>query len=192
MISVLCCSKNSIYKTLGVDCYDIDRDARTFDGSTPIIAHPPFRAWSAYCSHQAKYPPEEKELAPMCVQWLAKCGGILEHPAHSRLWSRMRIPLPGEYRNGMHCIEVNQCWWGDSRTKKTWLLLSKIDMSKLVLPPPVEVQDDRESWSKMSKDQRSATHPSFARWLIELVGTVPIISIGPIKGPQSLSKDNTL
>lgn len=100
-ISALCVSRNSAYHGLpGVVAFDIDRDARTFLGDTPIVAHPPCRAWSAFCSHQAKAPPGEKELAPMCVELLRQCGGVLEHPAHSRLWPAMGLPRPGERPGG--------------------------------------------------------------------------------------------
>ena len=132
MITVLCVARNSIYKSLGVDCYDIDRDARTYSGAESVIAHPPCRAWSAYCRHQAKPLPGEKELAPMCVEMLKRNGGVLEHPAHSRLWHELNLPLPGEpERYGLWSIEVNQSWWGDSRTKKTWLLFSGIERWQL-------------------------------------------------------------
>ena len=86
-IAVLCAARNSIYKTMeGVDVYDLDRDAKTFFGSVPIVGHPPCRSWSAFCAHQAKPLPGEKELGPLVVWMLRNNGGVLEHPAHSRLW----------------------------------------------------------------------------------------------------------
>lgn len=173
MVAVLCCSKRSVYKSFeGVDCYDIDRDARTFTGGFPVVAHPPCRSWSAYCAHQAKPLPREKELAPMCVLWLMRCGGVLEHPAHSRLWDAMELPKPGERKYGLHCVAVQQCWWGDSRTKNTWLLFSRVDLSKVNFPPKRETNGDRRTWQLMSKEQRSATHPEFARWLVEVARQV--------------------
>lgn len=170
MIAALCVSRNSIYKTLpGVDCYDMDRDVRTFNGGVPIVAHPPCRAWSAYCAHQAKPLPGEKELAPMCVNLLKQNGGVLEHPAHSRLWQALDLPRPGETRDGLWCIQVNQSWWGDTRTKKTWLLFSGVDKGDVVLPFALHnANGDRRRWQVMSKIQRAATCEPLARWLVEI------------------------
>jgi hypothetical protein len=44
-ISVLFCRKDSIYKTLNIDVWDKDRDARNFDSENVIIAHPPCWSW---------------------------------------------------------------------------------------------------------------------------------------------------
>jgi len=37
-VAVLFCRKNSNYKNMVSECYDIDRDARTFDLEIPVIA----------------------------------------------------------------------------------------------------------------------------------------------------------
>ena len=93
-VAVLCVSKNSIYKRIErVEAFDLARDARTFGGGMPVVAHPPCRSWSAYCAHQAKPLAGEKELGPLCVAWLRECGGVLEHPAHSRLFAAALIAV---------------------------------------------------------------------------------------------------
>ena len=44
-VAVLFARADSIYKTLpGCDVYDIKRDARTWPGGCPVVAHPPCRA----------------------------------------------------------------------------------------------------------------------------------------------------
>ena len=168
MVAVLCVARNSIYKTLGVDCYDIDRDAKSFAESCPIVAHPPCRAWSAFCGHQAKPLPGEKDLGPMCVGLLRSNGGILEHPAYSRLWDHCQLPKPGEPAiNGLWTLAVNQSWWGDRRSKRTWLLLAHIDPSDVELPFRLhDPRGDREQWNTMSKNTRAATPKALAEWLI--------------------------
>lgn len=169
MVAVLCVARNSIYKTLGVDCYDIDRDARSFDGNCPVVAHPPCRAWSAFCSHQAKPLPGEKDLAPMCVEILKRNGGILEHPAYSKLWEHCGLPKPGQPAvYGLWTLAVNQSWWGDRRSKRTWLLIAHIEPSLVNAPFRLhDAKGDRQRWNTMSKNTRAATPLEMAKWLIE-------------------------
>lgn len=170
-IAALCVARNSIYKEMpGVDCYDIDRGAINFPGDKPVVCHPPCRAWSAYCRHQAKPEVGEKELGPLCVGLLRACGGVLEHPAHSRLWHELKLPFPGHESSGdWWSCQVNQSWWGDTRTKKTWLLFSRIRPEDV--NPPYRLHDpmgDRRRWQVMSKNQRSASVPAFAEWLVDV------------------------
>ena len=171
-VAILCAARNSVYKEFdGVEVFDIDRDARTFDDCLPVVCHPPCRAWSAFCAHQAKPLLGEKDLAPWCVDKLRENGGVLEHPAHSRLWRHLNLPLPGEeQRGGMWSLAVKQSWWGDTRSKNTWLLFSGIERSDLP-DIPFRLHDpanDTQAWNKMSKHQRAATPKRFAEWLIEV------------------------
>lgn len=171
LVAILCASRNSIYKTMPcVDVFDAKRNARTFNGGMPVVAHPPCRAWSAFCSHQAKPLPGEKELGLWCCEQLRGCGGVLEHPAHSRLFSEANLPLPGDgIVDGLWSMRVNQSWWGDSRTKNTWLCFSKIDPASISIPFRLHSRyGDRRRWQVMSKHQRSATNSSFAEWLIDV------------------------
>jgi hypothetical protein len=168
IVAVLCVAAKSIYRSLpGVECYDLNRDVRTFAGGMPIVAHPPCRSWSAYCAHQAKPEPGEKELGPLCVEWLRKCGGVLEHPAHSRLFDACQLPKPCETQDGLWTAEVLQSWWGDTRTKTTWLCFSRIRRRSVHFPIRLhDPRGDRRRWQVMSRTQRSATHPALAEWLV--------------------------
>lgn len=172
IVAILCAARNSIYKEFKhVEVFDIDRDARRFNGGVPVVCHPPCRAWSAFCAHQAKPLLGEKDLAPMCVDKLRENGGVLEHPAHSRLWKYLGLPRPGEpEKNQLWSLAVQQSWWGDSRSKKTWLLFAGISPDKL---PDIPFRNhnpkgDTERWNRMSKTQRAATPRAFAEWLIEV------------------------
>lgn len=91
-ISALYVRKDSIYKSLGLDCYDIHRDARTFTSQNVIIAHPPCRAWGQL-SHLAKPRKDEKDLAIHALHLIRKNGGILEHPRASKLWKEYKLPM---------------------------------------------------------------------------------------------------
>jgi hypothetical protein len=171
LVSVLCASKTSVYKSLDcVDVFDIDRDCRSFDGSTPVVAHPPCRSWSAFCRHQSKATSEEKELAPWCVEQVRQCGGVLEHPAHSTLWAACNLPMPGEReRNGLWSMWVDQSWFGDTRSKSTWLLFSGVSPSRLEIPFRLhDSRGDRKRWNALSKRKRAQTPKCMADWLVSI------------------------
>lgn len=168
-VAVLCADSISVYHSIeAADVYDEKRDARTFRGGVPVVAHPPCRAWSAYCRHQAKPPPGEAELGPMCVAWLALCGGVLEHPAHSRLWAEMDLPLPGDgVRGCFWAAAVKQVWWGGPVVKNTWLLFAHIPPAAVEFPFVLhDPKGDREKWNRLSKRKRAATPEAMARWMI--------------------------
>ena len=168
-VAVLCAARNSIYHEIPeCDVYDADRDARTFDGSLPVIAHPPCRAWSAYCAHQAKPEPGEKELGLWCCQMVIRCGGILEQPAHSRLFAAGGLQHPGKGIADLWTANVWQSWWGHPVSKNTWLCFSKIPQNTVEFPFRLHDQrGDRRKWQVMSQNQRSQTCESLARWMVK-------------------------
>ena len=99
MIAVLFARDDSRYKDFNMyDVYDIDRDARTFCKKMPVIAHPPCRAWGML-SHMANPREGEKQLAYLALAQVRLNGGILEHPAGSRLWKEAPLPTGGGKMN---------------------------------------------------------------------------------------------
>ena len=44
-VTVLFVASDSIYKALGCDCYDTERNALTYRGNNPVVAHPPCQLW---------------------------------------------------------------------------------------------------------------------------------------------------
>lgn len=45
-VAALFVRRDSVYKTMScVDAFDFDRDALTFAGGMPVVAHPPCRSW---------------------------------------------------------------------------------------------------------------------------------------------------
>jgi hypothetical protein len=175
-VAVLCVARKSVYKSIpGVDAFDIVRDARSFPGGMRVLAHPPCRLWSAYCSHQAKCsnPESEKGLGIFCVDQVRKWGGVIEQPGHSRLFDACKLPKPG-WATNVHkdgfSIEVPQFWFGDQREKNTWLWFRGIlpcDLPRM--PFRLKGQGgDRRVWQLMSsKNERERTPLEFAQWLIE-------------------------
>lgn len=124
MIAILFARSDSIYKTLpGVDVYDAYRDARTWQGGSPLVAHPPCRAWGAFAMF-AKPRDDEKALAPWAIDQIRKNGGVLEHPNASKLWPAMGLPEPGKTDQfGGWTLPVNQHWFGHRAEKKTRLYI---------------------------------------------------------------------
>lgn len=170
-VAALCVAPNSGYKAMpGVDAYDKSRDVRQFAGGMPVVAHPPCRAWSAYTSHQAKPEPGEKELGLLCADHLRREGGVLEHPAHSRLFAAAGLPKPGQRIGDLFTVAVLQAWWGYPMRKATWLCFSHVDIRLLDFPYSAhDSRDglgDRRRQQLMSKHQRAATVPSLAEWLV--------------------------
>jgi hypothetical protein len=178
MISALYVRKDSIYKTLGVDCWDADRDARNWPGGNPVIAHPPCRAWGQL-SHMAKPRADEKDVALRAVTEVRRYGGILEHPATSKLWAAAGLPKPGKVDNfGGYTICVNQSWFGHKALKKTFLYIVgcphwhlppipiKFDAIEYTISSKIKKKSGRRVKREVTKIEREETPPDLARWLI--------------------------
>lgn len=151
------------YPALGVDCWDAERDATRYPGPHPVIAHPPCEAWGRY--HQ-RARQDRRHLALVAVEQVRRWGGVLEHPAHSRLWREAQLPLPGELPDawGGRTVEVEQGWWGHPAPKRTWLYVVGVE-----LPPlPHERPTAQGRVEQLAKTQRHLTPPAFARWLLSV------------------------
>lgn len=173
-VAVLCAGPRSNYLGLdGVDIFDRKRDARTFERGMPVIAHPPCRAWSVRCKHQAKPEPGEKELGIWCADQLRRWGGILEQPAHSELFAAAGLPIPGKQSSRLFwAVEVWQGWWGTPTIKRTWLAFCGIDRSQVNFPFKLcAAGGDKRAWKCLSAHQRSRTPVQFASWLVSYART---------------------
>lgn len=159
---------DSVYKSLGVDCWDIDRDARMYAGPGPVVAHPPCRAWGRLRSF-AKPRKDEKKLGMLAIWAVRKFGGVVEHPASSLLFMAAGGLRPGQARDafGGWIMPVNQQDFGHSAPKATWLYVVGLLPADLpVFGVRLGVAQGRIA--NMSKRQREATPEAFARWLIDI------------------------
>lgn len=178
-IAALFVLPNSIYKTLpGVDCYDEQRDARTFDMSCPVVAHPPCRSWSRLKAF-SKGSQEDKALAPWAVDVVRKCGGVLEHPAYSSLWGYCNLPKPGYGYDdfGGWTLDIDQHWFGHMARKQTWLYIvgcksDAIPGYSISLDAITHVVDTSQranrKYKYLAKRHIQATPVKLAEWLVEL------------------------
>lgn len=184
-VAVLFARVDSIYKTLpGVDVYDINRDARTFSGSMPIVAHPPCRSWGRL--RQFAQPRDgEKELGPWAVEQVRRWGGVLEHPAESTLWAHCSMPAPGRFPDewGGWSFAVDQFHFGHRAEKSTWLYVVGLDPDAL---PPIPRREGRpthcvrptKSYPRLpsiTKAEREHTPPALAVWLVETARRTQIL-----------------
>lgn len=164
MITVLCTDKNSVYKDLGLDCYDVDRNCRTFTGLNPVITHSPCRGWTRFGkAMNAKPKPGEKDLSYFCLERVIINGGVFEHPYESEFAIRAgEIP-------GIKTIIVKQEWFGYFCPKKTRLLIP----THYIVPELPFILVPRASSSVRNRDwaisNRQDTCIGFAKWLIKLV-----------------------
>lgn len=178
-VAVLFARADSVYKELwNCEVYDIQRDARTYSGTLPVIAHPPCRAWGRLRTF-AKPRPDEKDLALFAVEKVRSLGGILEHPAASSLWPAAGLPRPraGLDAFGGWTLAVPQFWWGHKADKITWLYM--VGISPAALPPlPLVLGEpshtitcSKAKWKpkrpEVSKAEREHTPFKLALWLVE-------------------------
>ncbi len=175
-VVVLFARHDSVYKNLVTDVYDLDRNALTYKGERPVIAHPPCRAWGQL-RHFAKPLPGEKDLALWSIELIRKNGGVLEHPRASKLWPQY-LPYPGHYDEfGGFTISIDQHWFGHKAKKSTFLYFCGCtlnDLPKIPIslnPPTHTISSVKPKHSlrkpEVSKKWREATPLTLALWLIE-------------------------
>jgi hypothetical protein len=176
------------YPALVADWYDEARDARTYAGPWPVVAHPPCGPWGRL-RHLSRH--QDPSCALRAVEQVRALGGVLEHPAGSLVWSHCGLPLPGELPDvaGGVTIEICQVDYGHVARKRTWLYLVGI-RSVGPRPPTREpthwVSGGRHPGANASgahrgyapahvrfcsAEQRRRTPVAFAAWLIELAAS---------------------
>lgn len=170
-VAILCASGRSIYRHLpNTLVYDRARDASQFAGPNAVVAHPPCKLWCKTLRHLAKSedPEEEKELGRFCVRKVLENGGVLEQPAHSRLFAEMNLPVPKRPAHAfLFTIYLEQIWFGGPVRKPTWILVSGIPRHQIP-PMPMSLVEPRAKFDDMTTFQRSATPKALAEWLCQI------------------------
>lgn len=176
-VSALFVRADSIYKQLGIDCWDVERNALNFSAQNAVICHPPCRAWGRLYKF-AKPSPGEKDLALFAVDLVRKNGGVLEHPAHSKLWKEKNLPVGSSIDEfGGWTLRINQHWFGHLAQKDTFLYIvgcspSQIPSYPLNFSAVTHVISTskryKHKWKECSVKQREATPVQLAEWLILL------------------------
>jgi hypothetical protein len=120
-------------KMPGVECWDEARDARTYPGPHPVVAHPPCARWCRLAKFvETQYGHRVGDDGGMFGSALAavrRWGGVLEHPAETLAFAAFDIPHPnrrGGWQRTMRgewVCQVAQGAYGHPNPKKTWLVL---------------------------------------------------------------------
>jgi len=178
MISALFIRVDSVYKTLGIDCWDERRNALNWPGGNVGIYHPPCRTWGRLRGLSVGNGCE-KLLAVWAVAQVRAFGGVLEHPADSSLWPYCRLPK-GLSRDvyGGFTLSVDQHWFGHKAEKRTFLYIVGCEPRSLPAYPlsldavtHVISQTKRSRYQgkrELSKSARERTPPEMAHWLINV------------------------
>jgi hypothetical protein len=174
------------YPGLLEEWYDETRDARTYAGPWPVVAHPPCGPWGALrhmvVPNRARRE-QDAALGPIAIQQVQRWGGVLEQPKGSKLFAHCGVD-PRE------CFTVEQVQWGHVARKATWLYVVGVDRARVteMIYPWTRVQRTPTHWVSggrkqsrkgtggvvpvgikvCSAQQRRRTPLAFAQWLIEL------------------------
>ena len=143
MIAALFVETGGTYVGLdGVDPWDVTRDARTYRGPWPVVAHPPCQRWGRFWHGSTRKPHQFKMgddggCFAAALSAVRQWGGVLEHPADSHAWSWFGIPKPARHEgwrmigSAAATCYVEQGHYGHMSRKPTWLLVVGCDLPEL-------------------------------------------------------------
>lgn len=190
MITALFVESNGVYFCdKRIDPFDIKRNALTYSGFNPVIAHPPCQLWGKMAKVNYKRwggehnrPGNDGGCFKFALDSVNRCGGVLEHPAQTYAFQAYSIPKPVRGRWLQIDIktwvcEVWQSAYGHKANKATWLYYSGIlepfdlDWKRPIGSHQIGFQDRRgKSRNKptLSKKDANATPERFKEMLIRL------------------------
>lgn len=143
-VAALYVETHGVYAGLsGVELWDIERDARTYAGPWPVVAHPPCERWGRFW-HGSPRKPHQFALGDdggcfaAALAAVRQWGGVLEHPADSRAWSTFELKTPdraggwvaADFAGGWTCY-VEQGFYGHIARKPTWLYAHGVELPSL-------------------------------------------------------------
>jgi hypothetical protein len=191
IVAALYVDPNGVYANLpDVEVWDEARDARTYQGPHPVVAHPPCNHWCQLASvNAARYETFRVGADGGCFEAALNAvrtyGGVLEHPAFSLAWEAFGLPKPGRYGwtttfdDLGYTTEIDQAAYGHPARKRTWLYVVGI------VPPHLRwelamgefmigngINSGEGTWkSKLPKREASATPIVFRDVLLAMART---------------------
>ena len=170
-----------------VDCWDVTRDARRYDGPHPVVAHPPCERWGRWWwADGSTQPGNDGGCFAAALAAVERFGGVIEHPAHSHAFAFHRLPVPAPdgrwasnlYRPGVS-VHVEQGHYGHRARKATWLyyvgpnppeVARGASVAKAYLCPPGRRagKPGRVDVERMGALEARTTPPAFAELLLSM------------------------
>ena len=208
MIAALYVARGGAYwDQPGVDPWDEARDARTYAGPWPVVAHPPCQRWGRFW-HGAPNKPHQFRLGDdggcfaAALAAVRAWGGVLEHPADSRAWAAHGLTAPprncgwnaADFHGGWTCY-VEQGHYGHTSRKATWLYAHGVELPSLIWGASPQrlsaAMVERYGYAKARRigmvamtggkhktDIRNATPPAFRDLLLSIARTArPALSL---------------
>ena len=135
------------YGIEGVDPWDEKRDARTYAGPHPVVAHPPCQRWGKMWAGSPsviartgvrKKKGDDSGCFATALAAVRRYGGVLEHPWGSHAWSHFGITVPprvggwvdaGDGRGVTCCVEQGR--YGHYAPKPTLLYAVGVEVPEL-------------------------------------------------------------
>ena len=147
-VAALYVEENGVYSNLpDVDVWGVSRDARLYQGSLPVVAHPPCERWGRYWGGSpTTWPRKVKGDDGGCFKRALECvrayAGVLEHPEASAAWFAFGLRAPdrgagwlpaGDFIGWTCCVE--QGHYGHRARKATWLYAVGVALPSLKWGP---------------------------------------------------------
>lgn len=177
-VKVLFCETDSIYKELNCDVYDIKRNALNCKTKVACIYHPPCRSWGRLRTFCGLHPGEHL-LAVWSIIRIWRYGGVLEHPAGSKLWKLMRLTKPGQGidKHGGFSLSIDQHWFGHKCKKNTWLYIKGLSFSQIpdytlnfnAIEYSISNTKNNSNLKEVERKWRNKTPIKLAKFLIKIV-----------------------
>jgi hypothetical protein len=176
--TILFTCNNSVYDMLLCDTYDIDRNALSCKVNKPCIYHPPCATWGRL-RMQSINRPGEHLLSVWSILNIWRYGGVLEHPAGSKLWDFMELSKPGSKPDihGGISISLDQHWFGHKCKKNTWIYIVGLSANEIPAMPlnfnaithKICSSKPSSNLKELSKQARHRTPAKLAFYLIDII-----------------------
>lgn len=181
----------------GVECWPKERDARTYAGPWPVVAHPPCERWGHFARSIWGRVGEDGGCFAAALAAVERFGGVLEHPASSDAWRTFGLAVPPSsggwarslYRPGWTC-HVEQGQYGHLAPKATWLYYvgspppmlrwGRADLPMVESCPSLGVTRGR-TVEAMTRRERRSTPMAFADLLLSLASAALLPPLQPLQ-----------
>lgn len=187
-VAALYVQEGGIYFGLpDVEPWDERRDALTYEGPYPVVAHPPCARWGRMAEVAFGRPTggrlgDDGGRFQAALASVREWGGVLEHPEASKAFDHFTLghPQPGTWQRtlcGGWVTEVEQGHYGHRTRKATWLYAVRTCLPKLPAGSSapegyVPNASKGEAFTRLSRKQRAATPLAFRDMLLNMARSV--------------------